>query len=223
MSTKRRLFLTIVDDSYQSRLKDIVDEIGIRAVQNYTGMKKPTIYKWISGENRPPLLPIVKLCHAIGKPVEWLMSGDDIPNESDASSFSLIPRINIKASLGPGYDVDEEQVVGHYAFSKNWLSYKNIDPKSSLLIKAVGESMNPTIQNNDTCLVDLKSNHPKDGKIYAISLLGSAKIKRVVFKMDGSIILRSDNPDFEDEVITHEELESLKIVGRVVWFGRDAS
>lgn len=69
-------------------------------------------------------------------------------------------------------------------------------------------------------LIDLSNSIVREDAIYAIQNDGSLVVKRVQKLFDGSIVIKSDNPAYREQVIDKGLLETVRIVGRVVWAGR---
>ena len=53
--------------------------------------------------------------------------------------------------------------------------------------------------------------------IYVIELRGDMLVKRVQRKLDGSLVVKSDNPAYEPETISAEKADEFRVVGRMVW------
>jgi len=85
-------------------------------------------------------------------------------------------------------------------------------------IRVVGDSMEPTISDGSTVLIDPTQKQIVDGKIYAIEIpyIG-ASIKRVFIKYP-NVVIKGDNPSYEPQVLPLEKLQSndLRIIGRVI-------
>jgi len=97
--------------------------------------------------------------------------------------------------------------------SREWLrqSVRSISD-SIVIIRARGDSMEPTISNGDLILVDTKQQGNRTDGIYVIQRGDFTYTKRLQF-LDRKIIVISDNPFYEKEVVTND----IKICGKVVW------
>jgi phage repressor protein C with HTH and peptisase S24 domain len=80
--------------------------------------------------------------------------------------------------------------------------------------------MNPTLSDGDMILVDLRAGRIEDSAIYVLEFDDALLVKRIQRKLDGSIVIKSDNPLYETEVLTRDRAQSLRIIGRVIWSGR---
>lgn len=85
--------------------------------------------------------------------------------------------------------------------------------------------MEPTICDGDTFLFyEECDSRPgcviiADGQIYAISVEGQLKVKRLSKTKDG-IVVRSDNPDYQPEIYSGDDLSKLRIYGKIVEINR---
>jgi phage repressor protein C with HTH and peptisase S24 domain len=163
----------------------------------------------------------------------WLLTGEGpMLRQSDNDSacfsaqeclsgdFALVPRYNVCVSSGGGAVIESEQVVDYLAFKRNWISEMGLQVDRLALVTAIGDSMSPTIQEGNLLLVDLSQTHVQDGAIYTLRMDSTLVAKRLQRKIDGGIIVKSDNPDYSDLFVDVKDLNMLNIVGRVVWAGR---
>ncbi|HSH71562.1 MAG TPA: LexA family transcriptional regulator [Methylophilaceae bacterium] len=147
-------------------------------------------------------------------------------NQRQSSRRSELVRINhfdIQASAGPGAMVYEERVIGHIEVARSWLrDILHAEADSVAMITVDGESMEPTLHHGELVLIDLRKNIFHDNAVYAIQIGGRLMIKRVQVKFDGTVVIRSDNPLYEPEILTSDAASQLHVVGRLIpWkFGK---
>lgn len=135
--------------------------------------------------------------------------------------FVLVPRYDVAASMGNGAVIHSEQVVDHLAFREEWVRTElGANPKNLLLISAIGDSMEPDLRAGDLLLVDRSYTTVNHDAVYAFSTNGELRVKRMQLKIDGTLVVRSANAQYEPEYLTPQQAEHLRIVGRVVWSGR---
>ena len=131
-----------------------------------------------------------------------------------------VPRLDVRASAGPGALGGEEAARGYIAFDPAWLRRVAGDPKRLSLIRVEGDSMVPTLGDGDEILVDTgdAGERLRDG-IYVLRIEDALVVKRVARNPAGArISIRSDNeayPGWPDC-----DPAAVDIVGRVVWAGR---
>jgi phage repressor protein C with HTH and peptisase S24 domain len=128
---------------------------------------------------------------------------------------------DVYASAGGGA-INYDDAPKPMAFSSDFLkihlgisSFKDLH-----IINAIGNSMEPTIQEGEFLFVNPfvnEFNQIKDGGIYVINCNNSVFVKRINHNpITGAVILMSDNNKIPDIQINGQEFESCVIIGRVV-------
>ena len=142
--------------------------------------------------------------------------------EIDPEDFAYLPVYDVKASAGPGAfnDFCSQEAVQHMAFLNSWI-HGSLGTTSERLvvIRAVGDSMIPTIGNGDSLLIDISPHFAGDG-LYCVQLHDTLFAKRVQRQMDHSYQLISDNPNYDPLNVTHEDEGAFRLIGRILWVGR---
>ena len=135
--------------------------------------------------------------------------------------FVQVPRYEVAASAGAGVIIHSEQIVDHLSFKSEWVHNSLGVPVASLaLINVTGDSMEPTLSEGDLILIDMSHRGVKDNAVYVLQLNGALLVKRIQHKLDGSVIVKSDNAIYEPERVGVEAVDNLNVIGRVVWCGR---
>lgn len=146
----------------------------------------------------------------------------------------LIPRLDVKAKGGLGALAPaNEFVIGSMSVTNSWIHQKlpRVSAKANLaVIEAYGTSMKPTIMSGDLLLVDMGVTDVKVEGIYILLRMNTPEpeimVKRIQRKLDGGLIVKSDNRDEVDPetVEAYEIAEKIRVVGKVVWIwaGREA-
>ncbi len=136
-----------------------------------------------------------------------------------SDEFTTIPAYQVEASAGHGSQITDEPLAEPMAFRTDWLRREGFDPAKMAVIRAKGDSMEPTINDGDVILVRLKNGEaPRDG-LYVLRLDGGLFVKRLQFDLGGVRII-SDNPLYKSRDLSKAELAELDLVGRVVWAGK---
>lgn len=139
---------------------------------------------------------------------------------SSIPDYLMVPKYDIAASAGNGSVINDEAIVDHLAFKREWIKSLGLEAQHIALIDVRGDSMTPTISNGDLILLDTrKGQHLCEG-IYAIHLNDGLLVKRIRIKLSGLVEVISDNAQYDTETLTQDKLASLVIIGRVVWHGR---
>jgi len=130
--------------------------------------------------------------------------------------FGLVRRV--QALLGAGSSLmTDDTPDGLYAFRLDFLNSLGMRAKP-VLFGVIGDSMDPTLKHGDTVLIDEADKTIRAGNLYGVGIGDELHIKRVFIKPDGTVVLKSDNPDHPTWEIPKEERP--RIIGRARWLGR---
>lgn len=103
-------------------------------------------------------------------------------------------------------------------YRRAWFSQQGINPERVACFKVHGESMEPFLFNDDTVLVNLAETEVANGKVYAIRYGDELRIKRLYKRLDGGLILHSDNPNHlprDEELPPELAAVHIGVLGRV--------
>ncbi len=136
-------------------------------------------------------------------------------------SWALLPVYDARASAGPGRSIESEAILYRIAFREDWLRAVTNAPLGQLAVITVdGDSMEPTLRQGDTVLVDFGQKRPqrKDG-IYVIRTDGGLQVKRLQVEVaEGTLSILSDNKQYDPQRGVGPN--DVAVVGRVIWLGR---
>lgn len=134
------------------------------------------------------------------------------------NDFVSVPQMKSQIRAGGGLVLDP-MIEVKIAFRRDWIQRKG-DPENMSLIRATGDSMEPTLKSGDIVLIDHNRNEvDPQGGIYAIVVDDEIMIKRLqILYPSKKIRLISDNIRYES---TEVDSEHLNISGKVIWYGRE--
>lgn len=133
-----------------------------------------------------------------------------------SGDFDFVP--HVKAKLGAGYSLETSgEVDGYMAFRKDFLA-KIGTPSRLALFDVIGDSMEPTVWNGDTVLINTADKEIVSGQIFAVRVGEEISIKRLE-RLPGKVLVRSDNPRHHSFEVAPNEGE-FGLIGRVRWIGR---
>ena len=143
------------------------------------------------------------------------------PIDKSSNVFTFIPLYNAGTGAENDALLKSKKMAGHFAFKTSWLTEElGVRPDSLALLSAGGDSMEPTLHSGDLLLVDLATSLVEEDAIYAIQNDGGLAVKRIQKMFDGSVLIKSDNPLYKEQILGKDNMEALRIIGRVVWAGR---
>lgn len=228
-----------VDDTgFSKRLEEVIAQESVRSFARKCGMADTTVRQYVSGRSEPTLSNLLKIARTKGVSLAWLAAGEgpkcttpgDTTVESQtpyngsqafADEYALIPGYHVQVSTGNGSAFNGEEVRRHLAFRHKWIKFRGLQANKLAVVFAKGDSMEPTINNNDTLLINLDETRLTDGSIYVLRLGDDLYAKRLQVRPDGGVRLISDNREYDPLDVAHDDLEQLNIIGKVVWIGKD--
>jgi len=168
---------------------------------------------WLA-EGLGPMLPSTPPA-LIGKPVRALAEGED-PGEG----YVQIPEYEVRFAAGNGRTAlfDEIEGTKPRTYRVEWFVEAGINPQHCKCFKVHGDSMEPMLFDGDSVLVNLAETSIINGKVYAMRYGDELRIKRCYKRLDGGLVLHSDNPGFlprDEDVSPAMAAEHITILGRV--------
>lgn len=147
---------------------------------------------------------------AASLPTGWL----DIEG-SDTPGINLVTNIDrIGGSTKDNPDPCGDSVIMGTKYLRT--NYPDLNEAALGFITVVDDEMQPTLKRSEIALVD---NGDKDfyrSGCFLIWVGSTLKVRRLSQKMGGAIEVSRDTTHFVDEVIPPDELDKLKVVGRVI-------
>lgn len=209
-----------------SRLKSLMEETGINAreLAERAGVGRSFVYDILSCKSgNPTTQKLSAIAEVLGTDVNYLLSGavDAKKLTNKHPEVISISSLEVHASMGGGTLTTEENEGKVYYFHHDWVrnSLKS-NPSDLRIIFVSGDSMYPTLQDNDMVLVDLSRKTPTPPGIFVlfdgIGLV--AKRLEVISGIEPpSLRIASDNPQYG---AYERSTGEVNIIGRVVWFAR---
>ncbi|MGF1689323.1 helix-turn-helix transcriptional regulator [Photobacterium japonica] len=176
-------------------------------IDHFIPKKDSPIYKNLKWDN---LFSVCAYCNDTVDPDE------NDANEAINEEFVLVPGYQIHVSAGHGTSAIDAPVKRYLAFRRKYIQHRKLDPNKLAVIFAKGDSMEPTIKDSDSLLIDLNAQKPLDGKIFVVRLGDELYAKRIQKSFDGSLRLISDNKEYSPIEVPTNQLDQLCIIGRVV-------
>ena len=134
-------------------------------------------------------------------------------HDEDYESVRRYESEDVRLAAGTGTFADQEPVAGEVKFRTSWLRDHHLRAKDLFLVDVSGNSMEPTICDGDSALVDETHRSPRSGKIYALRTGDGPLVKRLR-KRDHRWWADSDNEQHEPQPLD----DRARILGRVVWW-----
>lgn len=201
------------------------------------GVSQQSIQKIEAGQTSAPRR-IADIAKAVNVSAHWLQFGardengkktdyevkewEDVPTYSDAD-FVDIPVLDIELAAGCGANaevVESEEYT--YPFRRDELRKYGVHASNARIVKIVGNSLFPVLNGGDLVAIDVSNKKIKDGDLYAIRDGVLLRVKILIYRPDGGLIIRSFNRDeYPDEQLPRSEaVTRVHVIGRVFWSSR---
>ena len=220
------------------RVKKIREQLELKQTEFAESLSEDA--KKISRIEKDAQLPdsgfLVQMGERMGVSLDWMLRGigemfltqmtsntsSHLPPEVEAEDYAFVPVYDINASAGYGAfnDFGSHEAIQHMAFLNSWL-HGNLSSSAErmVVIRAVGDSMLPTISNGDSLLLDVSPHFAGDG-LYCVQLHETLFAKRVQRKSGHGYQLISDNPNYEPLEVNEEDGDAFRLIGRILWVGK---
>ena len=152
-------------------------------------------------------------------PVLAAQRGVEMPSLSDETTpAGLLPVqvARLAAVAGGGPDAAGEEVTGFVWFRQDWLDECKLDPVHCAVIGVVGESMEPTLPDGCSILIDRACTDWLPPRILVVRTQEGLLAKRAGHSDNGRRILVSDHPAWADTPLS----SGAEIMGQVRWVAR---
>jgi phage repressor protein C with HTH and peptisase S24 domain len=219
-------------NTFHERLKLAVGTSSVREIARRSNLSEATVRAYIKGDSFPGLDKLDALAAALNVRPEWLATGHKpmregpcvekplIPTSEDKELF-YVPRFDVEASAGYGMIDQQELIVEYLAFSPVFLRNElGVAPEKLVVIRARGDSMEPTIRDGDLLLIDHSQIVDRTDGIYLVAIKDRLMVKRVQFLLMDELEIISDNKNYRSLVVDLSKDNQVRLVGRVVWTGR---
>lgn len=232
---------------FAERLKLAVKEYGVPDLAEQIGVTTVTLYRWLNGTFDPSLPKLARMADVLNISLAWLVTGVGPKHRGQALQHAQLENYAVPTFESGGAGDEKSPLAFHEPWALRLLLGSAAEPTSygpstmdpPLLIEVRDDSMEPTIAQGDLLLVDRAFGtrpdqldkarrhgfSPHDG-LYAFRPRGPHPkaaatthpvFRRVQFKLEGTMLIRCDNPRYPEEFYGPKDPNRPKPLGRVVW------
>lgn len=200
----------------------------------FVGVSPQAVQKWIAGDSEPRGKNLDLAAEFLGVSPAVLKFGDAlaqvlpknyktvIPFDPGSDAYVEIKKVKLKLSAGlTGFTTELAEDDGRaISFRRDWLNKKGYSPDKLIAIDVKGDSMEPTMSDGDTVVINTADRTPRNGIAYAINYEGEDVVKRMLRDF-GRWFLSSDNPDQRRYHRQECSAGTCIIIGKVVLLQRE--
>jgi phage repressor protein C with HTH and peptisase S24 domain len=223
----------------------IADAIGGRGraseFERYSGgvFTRMTLQRWIDGKTFPDVAELQGFADLVKRPLSWFLDISEVNPDQRMVSIELL---NAEAAAGAARYIDAVTAIDEFSFPLPWLEKLGGAPGHVQAMRAVGNSMEPTISNRALLLVDNREQNKKpciykepsrkiDNRsqylkgIYVFVQNGGLRIKRLYilpkptgFNNHFWIAVSDNLAEHPPEIFEQGGPETATVIGRVIWW-----
>lgn len=191
---------------------------------NRLNIRDTAVSKYELGAVKPSFEILSKIGKTFAVNLNWLINNEGQiflhqPEIDKKCEFIYIPEFGDPVSAGQGAIMNSEGIECYHCFPRHFI-YNDLlaTPEDLFMLKVMGDSMEPIINDNDIIMIDRSSISIREGKVYLCVYYNELLIKKIQVIGDGKYSLISENK------LLYPPIEAIKskvtIIGRVIWFGR---
>ena len=125
----------------------------------------------------------------------------------------------LAGAAGGGAVVDHERITGRVKFRREWLARHGLPADECRVIQVLGESMEPTLVDGCSILVNQASRRRRVGRIFVVRTEDGLVVKRAGKDRADAWLLVSDNPN-KQAWPTVPWPDDAPVIGEVKWAAR---
>jgi phage repressor protein C with HTH and peptisase S24 domain len=221
-------------DTIYHHMPQLEGERGQTGLVKASGASKSVVNQWVTGKIKSmDIRYALNIERELGFSHIWLMTGEGDPRQAplrgvrnalpvraaanDDADFVEIQMVKLRLSAGiTGFQTEpERRDGGTLGLRRSWIERHHLNAEHLIAILVKGESMEPSLYEDDIVIVNTLDTKPVDGAVYAFNYEGEAVVKRLA-RDAGQWWLTSDNPD---QRRYHRKLckgAECLVIGRVV-------
>ncbi len=182
------------------RLREAANAFGIMRLAKAAGVPYTTLRDYMAGGDMK-LSIVAALARACGVTIDWIAHGAESVTEV------IGPSKPAEASGSPCAPTDLA-----------WLSSRlGIAAGDLVAFDADGDAMAPVIRDGDLLVAHRLERAVIAPAVYAVEVEGGLVARRLEQRVDGALVVRTDNPRYEPQVISPAQKRPFRIIGPVVW------
>lgn len=216
--------------TFGDRLKKLIGNRSGRSFAKEVNISYSTIHNYLTNTSQPTLDNLIALAEYTGAELEWLARGRDTVKTSEnqinevreespkyiCDDYVQIDDFrNMQVSAGFGAENGDYHISKIAKVEMAWLQARRLKASDCAMFRVDGDSMEPTLKDEEEIIVDRSKSELKEGKIFVINHGGTMWVKKIQITFDG-VKLISDNTKYSPVLLDQDEADNLIVIGQVV-------
>lgn len=138
-------------------------------------------------------------------------------NTTESDNLVKIDVLDVVACCGNGVENFSENIIGQHMMTLTALRELTATaPENIKIIRAIGDSMTPTIRPGEMLWIDVSYTSPSSDGLYLIRIGKELLVRRIQLNpFDGSAVIKADNEAYR--AFPAEKFEDVPVLGRVIY------
>lgn len=233
----------VVMSGITERIVKKATELGLNQTDiiNGSGAGKSTVHKWFNHLNDPSAKYLDNLAKTLNTTTGWLLTGtgqernirptdgiplsefkargitewdNDTPLEDDEFELPYYKDVELKGGDG-SFEIAWDDGRRRLRYAKSTARQSGASMTQSFCTTLTGDSMEERIQEGAMIAIDATKKEIREGKIYAFRHGQLYRVKYLIPRPDGGLLIRSHNPSYADEIVKPEDMDNIEILGWV--------
>lgn len=172
------------------------------------GVKPTAVSAWESGRNKPLMDKVGLMAQYFDVPISYFFEEDKLEEKTiPIKRFAKLPIVGA-ISCGDGV-IAYEEIEGYEEVPSSW-----IRGGKYFFLRAKGDSMINAHITDGALLLIRRQDDVENGEIAAVLINDEAVLKRV-YKSGDTIILQSENPNYQPIIINKNDMNDIRIIGKL--------
>lgn len=202
------------------RLKElrIEKKLNMREASAFLNIPYTTYVNYEKGHREPNADMLTHIANMFGISVDYLIGRAPERKNNDFNIYTI-------PNIMPMPQMKKIPLLGTIACGEPILAEENIheyvnmpeDMNGTFALKCQGDSMiNAHIYNDDIVFIHQQPT-VENGEVAAVLIDNEATLKRF-YKYGDTVILKPENRDFEEIILEKEKINTVKILGKAIYF-----
>ncbi|WP_407308518.1 S24 family peptidase [Desulfosporosinus sp. SB140] len=177
------------------------------SLAKYLHLSPSAISRYTTGDMAPKIPTVQAIADKYGIRPSWLMGIDGEGKYPEATEAAK--RIPILGVIAAGVPILAQENIEGFEYVP-----ENLDVDFCLRIK--GDSMIGAYIFDGSLVFIRQQPDVEAGEIAAVLIDGQDATLKRVYKINGAVILRAENPNYPDQIYTKKEMRDVRILGKAI-------
>ncbi len=200
-------------NGFGERLKSLRAGFSQGEFAEKIGISQGALSAYERGDRLPNMDVLLKINESLKVSIDWLVTGEAPLTEGQCYIPLLSPKI-----LGfPEHLLADMNISSYIMFWRTFVDMvsNGTELEYLALVQIKGDAMAPTFPAGSLVMIDLRAGGFGNNGVFAYLNDGFVTVNRFQ-NMTNGLIIKNDNPKYDDEILTPEQANDVKVIGRVI-------